>query len=53
VTDGINTEVISGLDQNDIVIERMAEVVKNAKPAEKSPFVPQRGGGGGGGRMMR
>jgi len=48
VTDGVNTEIISGLDENDVVIERMTAIAnKNAKPAEKSPFVPQRGGGGG------
>ena len=48
VTDGVNTEIISGLDKNDVVIERMTAVAdKNAKPTEKSPFMPQRGGGGG------
>ena len=46
VTDGVNTEIVSGLSEDDVVIERMMAIAnKNAKPAEKSPFMPQRGGG--------
>ncbi len=48
VTDGINTEIVSGLDKNDAVIEGAVAVAKkngNGNSAEKSPFMPQRGGG--------
>ncbi len=46
VTDGINTEVISGLTENDRVIEGIATVAKKDVSApEKSPFMPQRRGG--------
>ena len=48
VTDGVNTEIVSGLNESDVVIEKLTAIAdKNAKPAEKSPFMPQRGGGGG------
>ncbi len=46
VTDGINTEIISGLTGSDRVIEGTATVVKKGETVtEKSPFMPQRGGG--------
>jgi HlyD family secretion protein len=45
-TDGINTEVVSGLDKNDVVVEGVAVVKKNGNNTERSPFMPQRSGGG-------
>jgi HlyD family secretion protein len=46
ITDGINTEIISGLTENDKTIEGIATVVKKIENTpEKSPFMPQRRGG--------
>jgi len=46
VTDGINTEIVSGLTESDVVIEGITAIKKGGNAPEKSPFMPQRGGGG-------
>ncbi len=46
VTDGINTEIISGLTRDDAVVEGTAIVAKKEEnETEKSPFMPQRNRG--------
>lgn len=45
VTDGINTEVVSGLsDTNNVVLDAQMVTVTTAKSKESSPFLPKFGG---------
>jgi HlyD family secretion protein len=47
-TDGINTEIISGLNKSDLVVLEMKELASGEKPTntsgETSPFMPKRPG---------
>lgn len=49
-TDGVNTEIVSGLSQNDVVATGIVPVSKSKAKngnGQQSPFMPQRRGGGG------
>ncbi|MGD9202734.1 MAG: hypothetical protein PVI26_14325, partial [Chitinispirillia bacterium] len=53
VTDGTNTEIVSGLNEGDEIVTTMKLSDKNdtkkaEKETQKSPFVPQRPGSGKG-----
>lgn len=54
VTDGIFTEILDGLSENDVLVTgSSAPTVAQASPAVQNPFSGgQRGGGGGGGRRF-
>ncbi len=49
ITDGLNTEVISGLDEKATLITGLVESTSTPPRSASNPFSPGGGGGGGGG----
>jgi HlyD family secretion protein len=51
ITDGINTEVLDGLNEGDVIVTGSTSPVAAQSP-QANPFGGMRGGGGGGGRRF-
>ncbi len=49
-TDGVNTEILSGLNEGDTIVLAGGQRRQGNGPGPTSPFGPGGGGGGGGGR---